>query len=103
MESTLLMSMGAIISFIIFFTFQPYTYIDALDADYKISANWEFETKHCGYAVVFGVLSACIAMMTLLTIGITKQIFYRLEERLKAKKLPAKLITCTIGGICIGL
>lgn len=102
MESTLLMSIGAIASFIVFYMLEDYTYLESLEASYQLSMNWEFETKHCGVAIIFGALSSVIALMTLLTVGITKQVFYRIEERCNKLGLPGKIIVCTIGGLCIG-
>lgn len=102
MESTLLMSIGAIVSFLVFYTLEDYTYLEALEANYLLSMNWEFETKHCGIAIVMGFLSAVVALVTLLIVGITKQVFYRIEERLNSRGLPGKIVICTIGGLCIG-
>lgn len=103
MESTLLMSIGAIASFCVFYALEDYTYLEALDPSYQISANWEFKLKHCGVAVVFGALSAVIALMTLLVVGITKQVLYRIEERCNKKGIPGKIVVCTLGGVCIGI
>jgi H+/Cl- antiporter ClcA len=102
MESTLLMSIGAISSFLVFYMLEDYTYLEPLKANYQLSMNWEFETKHCGVAIVIGALSSVIALMTLLIVGITKQVFYRIEERCNKVGLPGKIIVCTIGGLCIG-
>ena len=102
MESTLLMSIGGIMSFIVFYSLENKTYLEHLEANYRISMNWEFELKHCGVAVIIGFLSSILSLMTLLTVGITKQILFRIEERCKAMKIPGKIVVCTLGGACIG-
>lgn len=103
MESTLLMSIGAISAFVVFYAIEDYTYLESLDPNYQLSANWTFKLKHCGVAVIFGALSAVIALMTLLTVGITKQVLYRIEQRISEKGLPGKIFVCTLGGVMIGI
>ena len=96
------MSIGAITSFLIFYGLENATYLEHLDANYYLSQKWEFELKDCGVAVVIGAFSSVLALMTLLTVGITKQLLLRIEQKVKAVGLPSKIIVCTIGGICIG-
>jgi uncharacterized membrane protein len=96
------MSMGAIVSFIIFYAIENETYIEHLDPMYLISFKWEFELRDCWMAVIIGLMSSFISLLTLLMIGICKQLLMRIEEKCKARGIPGKIIVCTIGGICIG-
>jgi len=102
MESTLLMSMGGIVSFLVFYSIENDTYIEHLEANYMISYLWEFELRDCWIAVIIGLMSSFIALVTLITIGICKQLLMRIEERCKAAGIPGKIVICTIGGICVG-
>ena len=72
MESTLLLSIPAICSFLVFYAIEDYTWIDKIDANYQLSSKWNFEMWHCGAAVLIGMSSAVIAMTSL----VGKSIFY---------------------------
>ena len=103
MESTLLMSIPAIISFIVFFTLQEFTWIEMIDDNYQLSMNWKFEKWHCGAAVVIGMASAGLALITLLGVGIVKQILLRIKQRLDNTKLNSTIVIATLGGFLVGL
>jgi H+/Cl- antiporter ClcA len=66
MESTLLMSIPAICSFLVFFALEGHTWIEKIDANYQLSMAWDFELWHCGAAVLIGAASAGIALISLI-------------------------------------
>ncbi len=104
MESTLLMSVAAILSFVIFYVLQEKTWIDHLNAVYTLSYLWEFEVWHIGTAVVIGFVSSAICLALLLVIGIVKQILLRIKQRCDASKiLNGTIIVCTLGGFINGV
>lgn len=103
MESTLLMSIGAILSFVIFYVLEEKTWLDHLHANYVLSAYWEFDVWQIGTAVIIGFISSAVCLGLLLTIGIVKQILLRIKERCKATKfLNGTIVICTLGGLING-
>ena len=103
MESTLLMSIPAITSFIVFYTLQEFTWIEMIDDNYQLGMNWKFEKWQCGVAILMGMTSAGLALITLLGVGIVKQILLRIKQRLDNTKLNSTIVIATLGGFLVGL
>lgn len=104
MESTLLMSVAAILSFVIFYVLEQKTWLHHLESNYALSYLWEFDVWQVGTAVVIGFTSSAICLGLLLTIGIVKQILLRIKMRCDATKfLSGTIVICTLGGFINGI
>lgn len=103
MESTLLMSVAAIMAFIIFYQLEEKTWLERLTPNYTLSALWEFDLWHCSTAVVIGLVSSGASLGILLSIGIVKQILFRIQERCdRTGFLNGQMVISTLGGLIIG-
>jgi H+/Cl- antiporter ClcA len=103
MESTLLMSVSAIMAFIVFFQLEEKTWLERLTPSYTLSAMWEFDLWHCATAVVIGLVSSGCSLGILLSIGIVKQILFRIKERCDSRGfLNGQIVISTLGGAVIG-
>jgi hypothetical protein len=103
MESTLLMSVSAIMAFIVFFQLEEKTWLERLTPSYTLSAMWEFDLWHCSTAVVIGFVSSGCSLGILLSIGIVKQILFRIKEKCDARGfLNGQIVISTLGGLIIG-
>ena len=103
MESTLLMSIPAIASFMVFFSIQDYTWINEIEANHQLSMHWKFEKWQCGAAVLIGMTSAAISLISLLGVGLVKQVLLRIKQRVDNTKLNGTIVVATLGGFLIGL
>lgn len=103
MESTLLMSIPAIASFLVLYTLTEYTWINEVNADHTLSMHWKFEKWQCGAAVLMGMVAAGIALISLLGVGLMKQLLLRIKMRVDGTKLSGTIFICTLGGFLIGL
>jgi H+/Cl- antiporter ClcA len=103
MESTLLMSIPAIASFMVFFSLQEFTWINEIDANHQLSMNWKFEKWQCGAAVLIGIVAAAISLVSLLGVGLMKQVLLRIKERVDGTKLNGTIVVATLGGFLVGL
>lgn len=103
MESTLLMSVSAIMAFIVFYQLEQKTWLERLTPNYTLSALWEFDLWHCSTAVVIGLVASGCSLGILLSIGIVKQILFRIQEKCdKTMILNGQMVISTLGGLVIG-
>lgn len=103
MESTLLMSIAAISSFILYYGIMEETYLEPLAANYVLSANWEFSLMDCLPAGVVGIVAAATSLTILISIGVCKQLFFRLKRRCNETKfLNGDIVVGIVGGFLIG-
>mmetsp|Transcript_22329 Transcript_22329/g.32522 ORF Transcript_22329/g.32522 Transcript_22329/m.32522 type:complete len:546 (-) Transcript_22329:316-1953(-) len=103
MESTLLMGIPAIISFIVFYALEEKTYLERLSPFYQLSMNWDFQMWQCGTAVIIGLVSSASSLCLLLGVGIVKQILLRIKDRCdRSGVLSGTIVIATIGGVAIG-
>lgn len=133
MESTTILSFGSIVCFAIFYEMVDVTYLEYITENgllvsfccfksffnhnvslmfkiyflIKISASW---TENGGYenwmivtGFIIGVVSAALCITILLFVGITKQVFGRIKERLAHNSFLKEVVPPLIGGICIGI
>ena len=64
---------------------------------------WEFEEWQCLTAFIFGIISGCLCLTTLIIVGITKQIFARLKLRFDRIAPRFGTILCPlVGGAIVG-
>mmetsp|Transcript_8625 Transcript_8625/g.12872 ORF Transcript_8625/g.12872 Transcript_8625/m.12872 type:complete len:390 (-) Transcript_8625:250-1419(-) len=104
MEATLLMSVSAILSFIMFYQLEDETWLERLTPNYTLSMNWEFEMWHCGSAVVIGLVASGSSLCILIAVGIVKQILMRIQERCDSTKfINGMIFVSTLGGFVIGI
>lgn len=104
MESTLLLSVAAVTSFLVFYQLEEKTWLERQERNYRLSVNWEFEQWQCGTAVVIGLISSASSMLILITIGLVKQILLRIQERCdRTGFLNGMICVATLGGFIIGV
>jgi H+/Cl- antiporter ClcA len=104
MESTLVMSCGACVSFMVYYALVDQTYIESLSSHGAIFAlRWDFKESHCFTAIVIGIVSAGLGIVIMLGIGITKQILNRIRMRLQHNKLLSLLVPSILSGLAIGV
>lgn len=104
MECLTVLSVPAIVSFAVFYSLGPEAYLPSLDANYFLSSSWEFELFHCWYGLMIGIISGCVCLLQLLSVGICKQLFVRLRQRLDGTKfLSGTILAPTVGGLILGL
>jgi H+/Cl- antiporter ClcA len=65
--------------------------------------NWKFEKWQCGAAVLIGVTSAAISLVSLLGVGLVKQVLLRIKQRVDNTKLNGTIVIATLGGFLVGL
>lgn len=97
------LSMGAIVAFVIYYRFANQLYLEHLaSTGIALSLQWEFELENCVTAVVFGIISAGLCVTAIVMIGIFRQVFNRIRDRLDGRGLPGTIIAPLIGGIAVG-
>lgn len=75
MESTLVMSCGACVSFMLYYALVDMTYIESLSSHGAVFAlKWDFDESHCFTAITIGIVSAGLGIVIMLGIGITRQV-----------------------------
>ena len=103
MESTLLMSVGAIFAFVVFYQLEEKSWLDRLTPNYFLTTAWEFEMWHCASGAVIGLVASGSSLCILLTIGIVKQILLRIQERCdRSGFLNGMIVVSTLGGFVVG-
>lgn len=108
MESTMVLSWSACIAFAVYYEMVGVTWIEHIapngiglsydwlgDPGYK---SWQILT---GFAI--GVISAALNLGVMITIGICKQVFIRMRQRLSWNSFLKEIVPPTIGGLCIGV
>jgi len=107
MECITLFTIVAVVNYTIFYLIEdlPFSYLGTLSQNLVITENWNFKFNDMWIAVIIGVMSALIGLMTVITVGIMKQIFLRIKERLKAatgNDNIHRVVNPLIGGLVIG-
>lgn len=104
MESIVTLSVGAVLSFVIYYQFAEDFWLDKFNSRGMILAyQWEFNNEQCLYACIFGVISGALCLMAVIMIGIMRQVFNRIRERVNAHpRLSGTIIAPLIGGLVVG-
>ena len=103
MESILGLSCGAIIAFVVYYQFCENLYLDRLSTKGQLFAyEWDFGLENIAQALAIGCISAFICLLAVIWIGVCRQIFNRIGDRLNAKGLSSTIICPLIGGIVVG-
>jgi len=104
MESTLVLSSGAIVSFLVYYSLVDDTYIQSISSNGALLAlDWEFNEWNCLTAFVIGIVSAALGIVMILFIGITRQILNRIRIRLQANPFLATVLPSCLAGFAIGM
>jgi H+/Cl- antiporter ClcA len=108
MESTIVLSFAAIVSFSVYYALIDRTYLEHYsDNSAILSAQWleqeGFQGHNCTTGFIIGIVSAFISFYVVVSIGFCKQIFTRIRLRIgNRNKFLAKIIPPVIGGLIIG-
>lgn len=119
MESTIILSVSAIIGFVVYYSLISPTYLEPVSSkgiflalDWACDSDPSDDLDVCdgpGYqnwqvatGFVIGVISAGLCTMVMMTVGITKQIFYRFRQRLSHNAFLREVLPPTIAGLIIG-
>jgi len=103
MESVLTLSVGSIIAFAIYYRFSDNMYLERLaSTGVVLSLEWEFELENCITGLIFGVVSAGLCVVAVLMIGVCRQLFNRIRDRMDERGLPGTIIAPLIGGLVVG-
>lgn len=103
MESVILLSCGACVSFLVYYSLMEYTYLERVETSDRLASNWEFEETQCFTGFVFGIVCGALCLTSLICVGIVKQVFARLKQRLESIGPNVGTILCPmIGGLIVG-
>lgn len=108
MESTIVLSIAAVIGFTVYYEMIGVSYLEYLnESGIKMAFEWNQDGFHdwqifAGF--VIGIISAALCFGVLLMVGINKQIFYRIRQRLEQRNLMflKEVLPPTLGGLAIG-
>lgn len=69
---------------------------------WKLSANWEFNQWNLWDGCVIGIFAGFFTGVFILMLGISRQIFSRIRQRLAWSPILRETVPCVLGGACIG-
>jgi len=107
MESTVLMSIGAFITFALFYELQGVTYLEhiSVNAAY-LSTTWLEDPGYQSWQLmtgfIVGVISAALGLVIFISLGLVKQIFARLRNALAFNSFLKEVVPVTLAGVIIG-
>jgi hypothetical protein len=108
MESTTILSSAACIGFAVYYEMVDVTLIDHISpnginlSEGWIAADGGYESWQICTGFFVGIISAFLCIGILLHVGVTKQIFFRIKEKLSFNPFLREVVPPTIGGIAIG-
>eukprot|EP00981_Chlorochromonas_danica_P009936 scaffold2913_cov181-Ochromonas_danica.AAC.30 len=106
MESTIILSIAACLCFAVYYELIGVSYLDFSGTNQiLLSDEWiykGYEDWQLGTGVVIGIMSAILCTTVMLFIGICKQVFFRVRERLAHNSFLREVVPPTLGGLCIG-
>lgn len=103
MESILTLSVGAVVAFAIYYRFAENMYLERLTSTGGVlSVGWNFELENCVTGLIIGIVSAGLCVVNVLMIGVFRQVFNRIRDRMDQRGLPGTIIAPLIGGIAVG-
>eukprot|EP01033_Poteriospumella_lacustris_P006619 gene6619-4769_t len=107
MESTIILSISAMVGFVIYYELIEPTYLEYAENSGAILAiEWlemGYSSWQIGTGIMIGLVAGGLCTMVMITIGITKQIFQRMRLRLARAPFLQEVLPPTIGGLIIGL
>lgn len=69
---------------------------------WKLSAQWEYNQWNLWDGCVVGIFAGFFTGVFILMLGITRQLFSRLRQRLSWSPFLLNVVPCVLGGVCIG-
>jgi len=109
MESTIVLSISAVIGFTVYYEMIGVTYLDYISqSGIKLAIEWEqlgFKDWQIFTGFAIGIISSFLCLAVLLTSGVCKQVFFRIRQRLEQRNLIflREVLPPTIGGLIIGV
>ena len=101
-ECITLAGIAAVASFALSYTIVGGTWLEHVSQTlWRLDASWEFKLNQLGIAFVIGVVSGAIGLCIIICIGIGRQFFNRLRNKLPNQFL-RNVVPPTIGGVFIG-
>lgn len=105
MESVTILSFAASISFMIFYAIvgTEKTWLEPVtNKGVFLALTWEYDNTQCITGAVLGIMAGCLSITSIIFIGFTKQIFFRIRKRLERFKFLQSVLPPTIAGLIIG-
>ena len=105
MEYMTLFTIGSLANWFIVYSIRDQTYMDSISSNYYSTLDWNFTISHVGKAILIGAISGVLGLFLMIFIGVCKQVFIRLKDRIDGitgKQWVSRLILPVIGGIIIG-
>ena len=103
MESIVILSTGAVVSFVLYYWLIEYTKVEYFQRQFFLTYSWNFELSQCGTAVFIGIISGVISLTQVIVLGICKQVFTRIRLRLERNSFMQNIIPPVLGGLLIGV
>lgn len=103
METVSACTLPAMVGFSVYFSLSELAYLPHLEASYRFSEEWEFELHHILYGIVIGIISGCLCLVQLITVGVFKQLFIRIRQRCDATGvISGTIVAPVLGGLILG-
>ena len=105
MEYMTLFTIGSLANWFIVYSLRDHTYLEIISANYYSTLDWNFSESHVGKAIVIGAISGILGLFVLIFVGICKQVFIRLKDRIDLRtgtQWISRVVLPIIGGIIIG-
>jgi len=103
METIIATGVPAIVSFAVYYSLAPVSYLEIMEPKGELSKSWEFELEDCLYGFLIGLMCGCLMLVQLVAVGICKQFFIRLKNRCDSTRfLSGKIVAPTVGGLILG-
>jgi hypothetical protein len=107
MESTIILATAACIGFSVYYSMIGVTYIAPIVSSTQLAEGWitadgGYETYQIVTGFIVGLTSGCLCFMVLLHVGVMKQIFFRIKEKLAFNSFLREVVPPMIGGLAIG-
>lgn len=107
METLVVLSIAASISFVVYYQFLGITYLD-IPSSYSIqlSLNWlnvsGYDSSQIGVGLVIGLIGAGLCFVTLISISLSKRVFATIGKSLEGYSLLQEVVPPMIGGLVTG-
>ena len=69
---------------------------------WKLSAQWTYSQWNLWSGCVIGIFSGFFTGVFILMLGISRQVFSRIRQKLSWSPFLENVVPCVIGGVCVG-